>query len=1149
MMDRKDQSPLNDEIPSHSGVCIFLFGSFEVQHNGENITNKLWQSRQVRGVLKILVARRGRVVPSEQIMDVLWPDVLFETAKNRLYVRISQLRHLFKNAFRLSPIQTVEGGYCFALNDSDAIWVDVDAFEQSAALGRGFLEQKQYPEAAQACQQACNLYRGDYLSENIYDDWTLGERERLREKYLIVLTELSEAYAQLGRYRHSINTCNLILNLEPLRESVITRLMLYHYYAGNKVKSLQLYAHFSQSLKSSMNLEPDSYTTWLAQRIEDGTLESQERVSSYPAPAYKSRLFEVPYSLGNPPLVGREREYAWLLQQWQEHPKGGLVISGEAGVGKTRLAEAFTLALEAMGIHVIRVTISSEKGLALNDLVKAFDLPQDAMFQKEKITNAGVVNEDSFSLTLNSLSTNKQSSDQLRTIIAELIRKKDQPCEIWVDNAQFLDPFTFDILAGLLGEVGILLTGRARKITENTFYGILISGALPNFANLELKCWQKEAITDLLKDLGGESLPSLAQALYEKAKGHPLFTIASLQHLFEEGRIHISPSGHWVQSGSLEDVLSPTIETAIADRMNGVSSEERQVLDVLAVAGGEGDYDLLERILKQTDPSLLAIVDNLLNLGLVVEPRDINSTELRLAHDLYREVLDKTLPKARKRVIQIQIAEAMLALGQDSDRFAHQLARYFHEGGDDSKALPFALAAGNYALRQYLPQRALRHYMNVLSWQGQSGDVNQSKVETIKAWVGIGESLRLMGNYQEANEYYRKALPFLEGELLQAILYQIFQSQLLQGDPLSTYDDLTQKYQSSIEQSEASWALALFYWTSSFVNFLKGHEKETRNDLAKGWRVARQMKSQGNDPPYWVYQRALTFMMRAHNEWGNYPTAIRLAHRVLAKLTDSEVDDNSRAVVYASLSHSYFCLGQYGLSEENSKKCYELAVRAHDPRLQGEGLIGLGKVHFVKGEIEQASNAAQEVLALIDMRKDILRTIQAQFLLTKIAILSQIEPVQVTIIENILMLARYQEAEIYTTPCLLLMADICFSLQDFAKAQAYAQEALDVSGRCGQKREQSEALCYLAQVASALGQPTYALRLITEAIRSTKTNQTPLETATALCIRAELQSDLQSRLVDAQTALDLFESVGAVNKAYQARLLVRRIIESAGFKE
>jgi DNA-binding SARP family transcriptional activator len=132
------------------------------------------------GPLQVLLTRRGRVVPADQLLEILWPDDDPDAGRKRLHVRISQLRRALDPESSSPPIVTAEGGYAFSAEAG--CWIDVAEFEAQAERGRQCQEDGDLAEAVTAYAAASSLYRGDFLEEDLYEDWAFVERERLREQ-------------------------------------------------------------------------------------------------------------------------------------------------------------------------------------------------------------------------------------------------------------------------------------------------------------------------------------------------------------------------------------------------------------------------------------------------------------------------------------------------------------------------------------------------------------------------------------------------------------------------------------------------------------------------------------------------------------------------------------------------------------------------------------------------------------------------------------------------------------------------------------------------------------------------------------------------------------------------------------------------------
>ncbi len=124
-----------------ASLQIFLLGNFQILINHQKIHSDLWQSCQLRTILKLLIIRRGKPVPGSQIIEKVWPDKNSEQAAQHLYVRISQIRKILKNFGFQECIQTVDGGYVFQpdpaseIDEERSIWIDVDEFEQKQTRG------------------------------------------------------------------------------------------------------------------------------------------------------------------------------------------------------------------------------------------------------------------------------------------------------------------------------------------------------------------------------------------------------------------------------------------------------------------------------------------------------------------------------------------------------------------------------------------------------------------------------------------------------------------------------------------------------------------------------------------------------------------------------------------------------------------------------------------------------------------------------------------------------------------------------------------------------------------------------------------------------------------------------------------------------
>jgi DNA-binding SARP family transcriptional activator len=178
-------------------LAVEALGRFRVLVDDEPLPLAAWQSRKARDLLKILVARRGRPVPRDELMEILWPKQGSEKLGNRLSVALSTLRAILDPGKRF-------GATHFVFADRDAVRleigqldIDVESFLQDAAEGIA-RRRRGDPAGVTVLERAESAYVGDLFEENAYDDWAVGPREAALATYLEVARTLAEDAVRRG---------------------------------------------------------------------------------------------------------------------------------------------------------------------------------------------------------------------------------------------------------------------------------------------------------------------------------------------------------------------------------------------------------------------------------------------------------------------------------------------------------------------------------------------------------------------------------------------------------------------------------------------------------------------------------------------------------------------------------------------------------------------------------------------------------------------------------------------------------------------------------------------------------------------------------------------------------------------------------------
>ncbi|MBI3659491.1 tetratricopeptide repeat protein, partial [Candidatus Acetothermia bacterium] len=317
---------------STQGLRVKLFGRFEVWRDEALVPAQAWGRHKTLSLLKILLTDRGKIFIPDQLIEALFPDLEPAKAAKNLYGRIGELRYalepnLDKSLDSHYIVSKRQGGYSFSKDSS--CWLDTEEFQKKVETAYASERAGRWPEALETYRQAIELYQGDFLAEDLYEEWTITPRRHWRELYLTALSQCAECHARMGEYSQALEQCQKALKTEPGRESVYRQKMLYHSIAGQHSEALKVYSECLKVLQAHLNVKPSPETCTLHEQILRGNLSSE----GYPPPAGPAR-HNLPSSVTS--FIGREREIVkvkWLLNTTRL-----LTLTGAGGSGKTRLA-------------------------------------------------------------------------------------------------------------------------------------------------------------------------------------------------------------------------------------------------------------------------------------------------------------------------------------------------------------------------------------------------------------------------------------------------------------------------------------------------------------------------------------------------------------------------------------------------------------------------------------------------------------------------------------------------------------------------------------------------------------------------------------------------------------------------------------------
>ncbi len=246
---------------------VYCLGKFQVRVGWKKID--LWHSVKAKSLLKYLISQQGHLVSKDILMEALWPGCEPSLANNNLKAAVRALRqtlnldHVTDKDFAWILFQ--DGNYM--VNSEVDLWVDVDQFEYHWHLGRRLEKEGKLAEAMSVHETAAALYRGDYLEDDPYEEWTYLQREALKDEYLAILSKLAGFSLHEADYDGCIIYCQKILGKDPCREDAYRRLMCCYSRLGQRNRAIGWYRLCEKTIKNELEVAPDKRTVEFYQKL------------------------------------------------------------------------------------------------------------------------------------------------------------------------------------------------------------------------------------------------------------------------------------------------------------------------------------------------------------------------------------------------------------------------------------------------------------------------------------------------------------------------------------------------------------------------------------------------------------------------------------------------------------------------------------------------------------------------------------------------------------------------------------------------------------------------------------------------------------------------------------------------------------------
>ena len=735
-----------------STLRLYFLGTLDIRYDDQPLPKP--PTLKSQSLLAYLILHRHRPQPRERLIGLFWGDRPERRARRSLSTALWHIRRcLPAEGYLLADAQTVQ------FNPRSDFWLDVDELEKLVDWETGKLGD--WETKVSALRAAVDLYRGDFL-DGFYDDWVISERYRLETLFLDALARLMVGHEARGEHEAALATALRLLARDPLREDAHRVAMRAYCQLGQRHAALEQYRRCREVMLEELGAGPMVETTELYRTILEGRFAVERAPEVVPvevpavapsAPPGRSPLDVIALTK----LVGREQELAFLHDCWQgaQAAHGRLVlISGEAGVGKTRLVEEFANRLRWQGVRVLwgrcyefeRALPYQPLAEALRTLLPALtpaelaDFPPGSVVEVARLVPE--VLEQCPELEVPTAPGSKQERARLFEGVARFLARLSSHGALLIvlEDLQWASESTLGLvhyLARHLAGRPILMVGTFRPEALGLEHPLLALRRRLTREGLtrplHLSRLSPEAVEAMVVEMSGagKAVVPLAKRLYQETEGNPFFLVEIIKALFEMGVVQLQEGmwrGDFARISEGEIPLPASVTEAIQARVHRLNEEAQEAVRWAAVLGREFDFELLNAVWGRSEEATLEALDDLLRHRLIDEGTGPLGRDYAFTHYKIQEVVYAGMPRRRRQHAHARAGTAMERLrGPEVKALAGELAFHFEQGRRLDKALTekaihYLLQAGDRARRLYAHGDAIDYYQRALVLLKEQGD-------------------------------------------------------------------------------------------------------------------------------------------------------------------------------------------------------------------------------------------------------------------------------------------------------------------------------------------------------------------------------------------------------------------------------------------
>jgi DNA-binding SARP family transcriptional activator len=906
---------------------------------------------KLRSLLCALLMSPGHAVSLDRIISFLWGDEPPAAATGTLQAYISQLRKLLEpeRGPRQPPTMLVTRPPGYALMVAPGA-LDSDDLEHLVTRGEHAMADGRYTQAEDDFNAALRLQRGRPFAEVADEPFAIGAVARLEQLLLVAAERRVDALLALGRVGAAAADLERLVGDHPLRERFWAQLVEALYRGDRQADALRAYQHCRTVLIEELGVEPGPALQQLEQAIlAQAPLPAAPTVSLAPAAPEPIVAPVRQPDRRTMRLVGRRAELDTIEEALSAAANGigGIVsIEGEAGIGKSRLAEEAVRRARDAGFVTSWTSCLDEIGTPIlwpwDEALANLGQPATVAAQTED-TDPDAARFKRVVAVLSALTAASQTT----------------PILLVIDDLQWADPASLQALRILAtrqhrARLVVIVTVRRPDETEHpSVYDLLTDLSRQRHVHrVRLAGLAQSEVATLIDDLAGEPVElAMAQTVSDRTAGNPFFVSELVRLLVSEDALHLSGTGNVL------DTVPDSVREVVERRVGRLPEDTRTLLRLASITNPVVELDVLEQATALPAERIITLLETAVMTGLLVELDD--RVGWRFAHALVQDAVQATLGRAQRARLHAALADAVETVhAGDLSNHLEELAHHNVEAallGRSGAAVRWSTEAALDARRNGRFDRAARLWSDALR---ALETIAADRVQRFDLLLNLAQDQRASGDTQAFGESLMAAIALARSlrdqHRIALAAAELGWVNLWNTRPYGMIDDDGAREIEALAEVETDTPLAARLFGAVAVELYYGPRRAHGEVLArKAVALARQVAE-----PVLLGRTLNNFVLAA---WapGADPERLAACNESLA-LVGHGLPAQTEVVARMHRASMHLRSGDIALVEADLARCRSLAAEVAIPEITGQLLYAECGLAIMRAQWAYAERLAEE---------------------------------------------------------------------------------------------------------------------------------------------------------------------------------------------